>query len=218
MIFKNFLSILFLYSFTLLGDETPLDSSRTREIKHTWGYQDITHSKEQILKDIGLAYGFTWFIYPMTQPETVVEEGSFKKYQHNFGRFVFDHDEPVWNWLIHPLSGSQLFLYYRASGYSRPDSLALSFLSSTLFELTVEIYTEPASIQDLYQTPVLGSVLGLGLETFSMYLLNTGNPVFKFTGHVINPWTLFWFYDGKINIMPSYIPHELKGVSIVVNY
>jgi len=78
----------------------------------------------------------------------------------------------------------------------------MAFVSSTLFEFTVEIYTEPASIQDLYQTPIIGSFLGVGLETLSMYLLNTGNAVGRVLGHAINPSTLFWFYEGKVQIVP----------------
>jgi hypothetical protein len=42
----------------------------------------------------------------------------------------------------------------------------MAAISSALFEFTVEVYTEPASVQDLYQTPILGSILGLGLEMF----------------------------------------------------
>ena len=59
----------------------------------------------------------------------------------------------------------------------------MTFISSTLFEFTVEIYTEPAKVQDLYQTPILGSVLGVGLETLSLYLLNTGNSF----GRILKP-------------------------------
>ena len=67
----------------------------------------------------------------------------------------------------------------------------------------MEIYTEPASIQDLYQTPVLGSFLGVGLENLSMYLLNSGNAFARTIGHIINPTTLFWFYEGKVQVLPQ---------------
>jgi hypothetical protein len=65
-------------------------------------------------------------------------------------------------------------------------------------------WSEPASIQDLYQTPVLGSLLGLGLESLSMYLLNQDNPMSNFFGYLFNFYTLFWWYDGKIQVVPSY--------------
>lgn len=181
------------------------DPNKNRRIpKYIYGYKNRSHTMSENLKQIGAIYGVTWLVYPLTQPSVVKENGSFKNYRNNFGKLVFDKDEPFWNWFVHPISGSQLFLYYRANGYSRIDSLAMAFISSTLFEFTVEIYTEPASIQDLYQTPIIGSILGVGLENLSMYLLNSGNAFGRFFGHVINPATLFWFYEGKVRFIPQY--------------
>lgn len=94
----------------------------------------------------------------------------------------------------------------------------MAFISSTLFELTVEIYTEPASVQDLYQTPVIGSVLGLGLENLSMYLLNSGNALGKFLGHAINPSTLFWFYEGKVQVIPRYNGRKKGSLTLVMDF
>ncbi len=142
-------------------------------------------------------------------PHAFKEQGSWSNYRNNFAKIVFDQDQPFWNWLVHPLAGSQLFLFYRANGYRKENSLAMAFISSALFELTVEIYSEPASIQDLYQTPVLGSLIGLGIENLSLYLLNNSNNIFAhILGHAINPSTLFWFYDGKIIVTPQINPQD----------
>lgn len=170
--------------------------------QYSWGYRDREHTTAENLRHIGFIYALTWGVYPLSQPDVFKNKGSWKNYKNHFGDLVFDKDEPFWNWFVHPISGSQLFLYYRANGYSRIDALAMSFISSTLFEFTVEIYTEPASVQDLYQTPILGAVLGIGLEKLSMYLLNTGNMAGKILGHIINPSTMFDFYEGKIQITP----------------
>lgn len=94
----------------------------------------------------------------------------------------------------------------------------MAFISSTLFEFTVEIYTEPASVQDLYQTPVIGSVIGLGLENISMYLLNSGNAFGRFIGHVLNPATLFWFYEGKIQLIPKYNGKKTGSLTLTVDF
>jgi len=176
---------------------------QSRRPKYFYSYFDRSHERQESLHYIAAVYAMSWGFYPLTQPKTFMRDGSFRNYRHNFGRLVFDQDEPFWNWFVHPLSGSQLYLFYRANGYSRSSSLGMSFISSTLFEFTVEIYSEPASVQDLYQTPILGAVLGMGLEGISMYLLNTGNPVGKFFGHLVNPSTLFWFYEGKIQLSPT---------------
>lgn len=180
------------------------ENYKLRVPKYHYDYYNRRHSLKESFGHISAIYGVTWLIYPLTQPDVVKNKGSWKIYKENFGKIVFDQDEPFWNWFVHPLSGSQLYLYYRANGYSRSSSMAMATISSTLFEFTVEIYTEPASIQDLYQTPVLGSVLGFGIENLSMYLLNTGVPMARFFGHLINPATLFWFYEGKVRITPTF--------------
>jgi hypothetical protein len=182
-------------------DEAELE--RRRVPRAHFGYVEREHTTRETMGHIAALYGLTWVIYPLSQPKEFRNEGSFKKWRNNFGKLTFDKDEPFWNWIMHPLSGSQLYLFYRANGYNRIDSFKLTFVSSTLFELTVEIYTERASVQDLFQTPVIGSILGLGLENFSMYLLNTGHTFGRFWGHALNPATLFWFYDGKQVITPT---------------
>ena len=179
------------------------EQQKSRPTKYHFGYPEKEHSTGQIFKDVGFAYALTWIFYPLTQPETVGQKGSWDKYQDNLGKIVFDHDAPFWNVMVHPISGSQLYLYYRANGYTKEQSFLLTTISSAMFEFTVEVYTEPASAPDLFNTPVLGSILGYGIENLSMYLLNTGNPLGRFLGHVINPSTFFWFYDGKMIITPD---------------
>ncbi len=192
--------------------------ARKRHSEFIYGYIDRKHTLSESLKHIAAIYGVTWVIYPLTQPDVVRENGSWKNYRENFGELVFDKDEPFWNWFVHPISGSQLYLYYRAVGYSRIDSMGMAFISSMLFEFTVEIYTEPASIQDLYQTPVIGSFLGMGLENLSLYLLNSGNAFGRTIGHILNPATLFWFYEGKVQIVPQTNLRDRHGLYISVGF
>lgn len=182
-----------------------------RKRKYSWGYIDRSHSWKETRNHLLGIYGVTWLIYPATQPDVVKNKGSFDNYKNNLGKLTFDRDEPFWNWFVHPISGSQLFLYYRANGYDRTSAFALAAISSTLFEFTVEIYTEPASVQDLYQTPTLGAVLGIGLENLSMYLLNTGNLFGRVMGHFLNPSTMFWFYEGKVFLVPEIDIDKKKG-------
>ncbi|MBK26867.1 MAG: hypothetical protein CME70_22890 [Halobacteriovorax sp.] len=193
-------------------------ASRKREPKYHYGYTNRPHTLKESALHLSAIYGLSWALYPITQPEVFREKGSIKNYRYNFGRLVFDRDEPFWNWFVHPITGSQLYLYYRANGYNRVDSLGMAFISSTLFEFTVEIYTEPASVQDLYQTPVIGSVIGLGLENLSLYLLNTGNAFGRFLGHVLNPSTLFWFYEGKIQLIPKYNGKKTGSLTLMMDF
>lgn len=192
--------------------------SRSRIPEYRYSYINRRHSKAESLKHLAAIYGVTWVVYPLTQPDVFRKKGSWKNYRKNFGQLVFDKDEPFWNWFVHPISGSQLYLYYRANGYNRIDSLGMAFISSTLFEFTVEIYTEPASVQDLYQTPVIGSFLGVGLENLSLYLLNSGNGFGRVLGHILNPATLFWFYEGKVQIIPQTNLNNRHGVLFTMEF
>lgn len=178
-------------------------ASRKRQPLYQYGYNDRQHSMVENVKNIGIVYGMTWFFYPLIQPKIFRGAGGIKEYSRNFGRMVFDQDEPFWNSFVHPLSGSQLYLLYRADGYDRLSAFEMTFISSALFELTVEIFTEPASVQDLYQTPVVGTLLGFGIENASLYLLNSGNTLAKIIGHAINPATLLPIYEGRTLIIPK---------------
>ena len=189
-----------------------------RQPKYFYTYIDREHSYQESAKLIGVTYALSWGLYPLTQPKVFKENGSWHEYKKNFGDLVFDKDEPFWNWVVHPISGSQLFLFYRANGYSRANALAMSMIASTLFEFTVEVYTEPASVQDLYQTPVLGAMLGVTLENLSLYLLNTGNAFGKILGHILNPMTLFWFYEGKIRLSPHLDGKGTVGLNLQVDF
>lgn len=186
--------------------------------KYMYTYQDQEHTFKENAKQIGAIYAVSWIVYPAAQPGTFKNDGSWKKYSNNFGRVVFDSDEPVWNWLIHPATGSQLYLYYRANGYSQKQSLLMTTISSTLFEFTIEIYTEPASIHDLYQTPILGSIGGFVIENISLYLLNSEYSVGRFFGHLINPMTLFWFYEGKVKFIPQYDGKKSASLTMTAEF
>ncbi len=218
---KYILILLITIQFASAIEPSQIDNTKnveTRQKKYHYTYVDRDHTQRENVMHTSIVYGLSWLVYPMTQPDTFFDEGSFRKYKDNFGKLVFDQDEPFWNWIVHPISGSQLYLYYRANGYNRIDSLTMSFISSTLFEFTVEIYTEPASIQDLYQTPILGAVMGVGIENLSMYLLNTGNMFGKVLGHLINPMTLFWFYEGKMILTPSYNGKDKVGLNFYMDF
>jgi len=223
MRFNLFLALLFLSTLAFAEDGTPYTpntyspQTKKRVPKYHYQYIDRDHTMKENFAHIGAMYAVTGGLYYITQQDIIKRGGSFDNYKHNFGKITFDHDEPFWNWMVHPYSGSHLFLYYRANGYSRIESLMMSFISSTLFEFTMEVYTEPASVQDIYQTPVFGSLLGVAVEKVSLYLLNTGNLMGRVLGHLINPTTLFWFYEGKVLVTPQYIGPK-KGVEVTISF
>ena len=126
--------------------------------------------------------------------------------------------ENKWNLIGHPITGSQTYLYYRAKGYDKLNSLHMSFWSSFLFEFTIEIYTERPSFQDIYQTPVIGSALGYGLERLSMFLLNSDTGWFgKTCGYLVNPMLFFGYTEIETIIYPQ-VSSDKQALNLIVRY
>lgn len=194
--------VLLFLQITLAQAEEVVDKKRTSNV--IYSYVDRDHSMQENLSHLAGIYVVSWGLYYATQPSTFRDNGSWSNFRRNFGKVVFDKDEPYWNWYMHSLSGSQLYLYYRANGYNTTSAIQMSLTSSLLFEFFIEAYTEPASIQDLVQTPVIGGILGYGIEHLSLALLNLNHPLARFAGHLLNPATLFWFYEGEVQIIPEY--------------
>lgn len=204
--FKNFFifSIIFSFFIPIYAHSQILTPSNKEFFYH---YTDREHSISEQLIHLSGIYSLSWLVYFGTQKEKFLKRGSWKNFRSHFGKVVFDKDEPIWNWVGHPYTGSQYYLFYRAKSYSRMQALKMAFLQSALFEFGIEIYTEPASVQDLYQTPILGAVLGYLLEISSIPLINSDFFVANIVGHILNPSTLFWFYEGIIKVSPTISPN-----------
>ncbi|WP_084296229.1 DUF3943 domain-containing protein [Psychromonas arctica] len=74
---------------------------------------------------------------------------------------VWDRDDAILNYVMHPYFGGVYYQSARKSGYRQWDSFLYSALMSTVFwEYGVEAFAETPSMQDLVVTPVLGWVYG----------------------------------------------------------
>jgi hypothetical protein len=71
-----------------------------------------------------------------------------------------DDDGPVFNYLLHPLWGSETYLRARSADFSPADSFAFSMGASVTWEYLIESWTEHPSSQDLVYTTGLGWMLG----------------------------------------------------------
>jgi hypothetical protein len=132
-------------------------------------------------------YGIQWTYYLTFQRSNIRENGSISNWFHDSYRPHFDKDSYDYNILLHSISGAGYYAYYRSFGASRKQALGFSFLSSLLFEFTIETITEKPSFQDMYQTPVLGAVLGIVLEEISMFFWGLDSPYFKNLAYLFNP-------------------------------
>ncbi len=89
------------------------------------------------------------------------EDPEFKGLKENFtvGPRV-DNDRWFWNYVAHPWSGSEYYLIARNREHSWYASAAYSMGMSTFWEFFVESSYEQASWQDIFITPVAGTVFG----------------------------------------------------------
>jgi len=159
-------------------------------------------SLKEKLATTALLYAGQWGYYAASQRKTIAQEGSFKNWYNNMYKVHLDKDSYDYNIILHTLAGNYYYLYYRSRGYSKPITLLWSTISVLLFEFTIETTTERPSWQDIYQTPVLGFVLGVGFESLSTFLLNIDNPVASFFGYLLNPFAVFPFSYYEINAVP----------------
>lgn len=73
----------------------------------------------------------------------------------------WDHDNPIFNYVLHPYAGAAYFMAARSCGFSFWGSMLYSAAISTIgWEFGIEAFMERPSYQDLFVTPVIGSLLG----------------------------------------------------------
>jgi len=152
-------------------------------------YKDRDHNLRETAYRQGQVFVFHSVGYIVSQSDTIKEDGSWEGYKRRFLDFQYDPDNSVWNLLGHPLTGAQVFLFYRAHGYTREKSFFLGALSSLYFETLIESYTERPSAQDTFNTPIFGAILGTGLEKVSVELLNSESGFKRVIGRIINPFS-----------------------------
>ncbi len=73
----------------------------------------------------------------------------------------WDHDNPIFNFVLHPYAGAAYFMAARSCGFSFWGSMLYSAAISTVgWEFGIEAFMERPSYQDIVITPVVGSLLG----------------------------------------------------------
>lgn len=140
-------------------------------------------------------YTAQWSVYLLTQEDGIREHGSWKNFFKHMSEPTFDKDSFDYNIYKHTLVGQYYYLFYRFRGYSQGDAFLWTFLSSLAFEFAVETYTERPSIQDIYQTPIYGTLLGMAAERTSNYLHSRDSVLLKGLAYIINPFTILAHLD-----------------------
>lgn len=87
----------------------------------------------------------------------------------------WDHDNPIFNFVLHPYAGAAYFMAARSCGFNYYQSLLYSALISTVgWEFGIEGCMERPSYQDIFITPLCGSILGECFYQLKHHIVNNG--------------------------------------------
>lgn len=75
----------------------------------------------------------------------------------------WDHDKFYFNYILHPYAGAVYYMSARSCGFNAWRSLLYCTCVSTIgWEFGIEAFMERPSIQDIFITPLVGSLIGEG--------------------------------------------------------
>lgn len=100
----------------------------------------------------------------------------------------YDHDNPIFNYVLHPYAGAVYFMSARSCGFNFWQSMLYSFIISDIgWEFGIEATMERPSVQDLIITPGIGSLIGEGFFRLKHKIVGDDYYVFgsKVVGHII---------------------------------
>ncbi len=100
----------------------------------------------------------------------------------------WDHDNPIFNYVLHPYAGAAYFMGARTCGFNFWQSMLYCAAISTIgWEFGIEACMERPSYQDMFITPIIGSLLGEGCYRAKRCIVDNdyelcGSPVL---GHIV---------------------------------
>lgn len=123
----------------------------------------------------------------------------FTRYANHFKKGpVIDHDRLTFNYILHPYAGAVYYNAARGAGFNRWQSFLFStFVSNVLWEYGIECFNEIPSIQDLFITPVVGSLVGEGFYVAKQKIIHRNYNVLgsrfvgKFLCWILDPFNEF---------------------------
>lgn len=131
----------------------PANSSQSRGLARDTGYFLIYQAAV-----VGALYAAPESISSWSDEDKA--EFSFAQWRENAGHPNRDEDTHLVNYVGHPYWGATYYVRGRERGLTGADAFWFSAFLSTLFEFGMEALFEQPSYQDLWTTPVLGSLIG----------------------------------------------------------
>ncbi|WP_413582004.1 DUF3943 domain-containing protein [Bdellovibrio sp. HCB288] len=149
---------------------TVLSESSEVQWKKEINIKKYTSTEKNIVtatRNVALAaLGVAGILYMMPESFTNWDKSEMKNLGKSWKENIkagphMDKDDWMINYIGHPYSGAAYYQVARNEGLSAMESFGYSVLMSTFFwEFGVEAFAEQPSIQDLFATPIVGSILG----------------------------------------------------------
>lgn len=113
----------------------------------------------------------------------------YKKWYENIFKKgpEWDHDLFIFNYVLHPYAGAAYFMCARTCGFNFWQSMLYSAMISTFgWEFGIEACMERPSYQDIFVTPVIGSLFGEGFYRLKRLLVDNNYELFgsELLGHI----------------------------------
>lgn len=87
----------------------------------------------------------------------------------------WDHDKFYFNYILHPYAGAVYYMAARSCGFNAWQSLLYCTCISTIgWEFGIEAFMERPSIQDIFITPLVGSLIGEGFYKVKRNIVENG--------------------------------------------
>lgn len=142
----------------------------------------------------------------------------------------WDHDKFMFNWVLHPYAGAAYFMCARTCGFNFWKSMLYSALISTVgWEFGIEACMERPSYQDLFVTPLVGSIIGEGFYRLKRLIVDRNYEIFgsQYIGHILaffldpvnevigwlSPGTCRTIGPGCMQSQPLLVPNPAPGHS-----
>ncbi len=122
----------------------------------------------------------------------------------------WDHDKFIFNWVLHPYAGAAYFMCARTNGFNFWRSMLYSALISTVaWEFGIEACMERPSYQDLFVTPLIGSIIGEGFYRLKRQIVDRDYEILgsKYVGHI-----LAFFLDPMNEVIGWLTPGECRYI------
>lgn len=107
----------------------------------------------------------------------IQKDPPFKRWKQNVLEKgpCFDKDKWIFNYVLHPYAGAAYFMGARSCGFNFWQSFLYSAIISTIpWEFGIEACMEQPSIQDIFVTPIIGSLIGEGFYKLKRKIVENG--------------------------------------------